>query len=232
MNHTVPPSFDLEESSFASFVGVGTREVLMVGSGLVLGILAGLALPFGWPVKIAAGTLLCAFGLWLAIGREPGSNRTFEEVFLDYVRFQRRPKVHQRHHQPTPEEDPFSTPDWIHETENEYAPQVYETSRSLDKETRPEGEQPAEEPVPDEPPQEIHDPPSASRERVSGAGWDVSQLPELDQLTRKQGLFKVKPMPLTAPMLLNILGIALLVGLLAWVWMGGLETAWLRWSGF
>ena len=233
MNHTVPPSFDLEESSFVSFVGVGMREMVIVGGGLILGILAGLAIPFGWPVKIGAGTLLSAFGVWLAIGREPGSNRTFEEVFLDFIRFQRRPRVHQRHYQPTPEDDPFSTPDVIRDAEEGYALEE-KHSHPLDKETNDEGSQPPEDVSPTEHPQDLRDkqPPPQKSEGDVGVGWDVSQLPELDTLSQKQGWFKVKPIPLTAPMLLNILGIALLVGLLAWVWMGGLETVWLRWSGF
>jgi len=112
INQTVPPSFDLEETSFVSFVGIGLREVVIVGGGLLLGIVIGVAVPWGWPIKIGLGTLFAAFGLWLAIGREPGSNRKFEEVILDYLRFQRRPKVHQRHFMDQPEEgDPFSTPD-------------------------------------------------------------------------------------------------------------------------
>ena len=73
MNHTVPPAFDLEETSFVSFVGVGARELIIVGGGLLLGVLLGTVLPWGWPVKIGSGTLLAAFGIWLAIGREPGS---------------------------------------------------------------------------------------------------------------------------------------------------------------
>ena len=234
MNHTVPPSFDLEESSFVSFVGVGMREVVIVSGGLVLGILAGLALPFGWPVKIAAGTLLCAFGVWLAIGREPGSNRAFEEVFLDFLRFQRRPRVHQRHYQPTPEGDPFSTPDEIRDDEKKYEHKREEPSHARDKEPPAPIEQPAVDPAAADHPQDAHDPPPTpqEREQASGAGWDVSQLPELDQLTRKQGWFKIRSMPLTPAALLNVLGIALLAGLLAWVWMGGLEAAIARFSGF
>jgi hypothetical protein len=234
MNHTVPPSFDLEESSFVSFVGVGMREVVIVGGGLILGILAGLALPLGWPVKIGAGTLLCAFGVWLAIGREPGSNRTFEEVFLDFIRFQRRPKVHQRHYQPTPEGDPFSSPDVIRDAERGYKLQEEEPSLTLDQDAPAEGDRPVEEHAPPERPQHTHDPQPTSQERkqVSGAGWDVSQLPELDTLTRKKGWFKIRSMPLTPASLLNVLGIALLAGILAWVWMGGLEAAIARFSGF
>lgn len=199
MNHTVPPSFDLEESSFVSFVGVGMREVVLVGGGLILGILAGIVIPFGWPVRIGSGTLLCAFGVWLAIGREPGSNRTFEEVFLDFIRFQRRPKVHQRHYQPTPEDDPFAAPDTISDVKRGYGPQEEEPSFTPDKATHAEGERPAEDHAPSAPFQDVRGVKTASQERdqASGAGWDVSQLPELDQLTRKKGWFKVKTLPLT-----------------------------------
>lgn len=234
MNHTVPPSFDLEENSFVSFVGVGMREMVIVGGGLILGILAGLAIPLGWPVKIGAGTLLSAFGVWLAIGREPGSNRTFEDVFLDFIRFQRRPRVHQRHYQPTPEDDPFSTPDMVHDIDTGYEVKEETFPAVPDQETLDEGRHPPEDISPTEHPQDLprEQPSPQKSEGDVDVGWDVSQLPELDTLSQKQGWFKVKPIPLTAPMLLNILGIALLVGLLAWVWMGGLETVWLRWSGF
>lgn len=197
MNYPVPPSFDLEETSFVSFVGVGMREVIIVGSGILLGFMAGVALPAGWPVKIAAGTLLAGFGFWLAIGREPGTNRKFEEVFIDYIRFRRRPKVHQRNYIATPEEDdPFASPD------------VFE--RGCEQ-------------------KEDH---AKERRKISDLTWDVSRLPEMDQLAKATGWFKIRSMPLTGATLLNILGLALLAGLLAWVWLGGLRTLLASFSGF
>jgi len=193
MNYPVPPSFDLEETSFVSFVGIGMREFIIVGSGLLLGIMAGVAIPAGWPVKIATGTLLAGIGFWLAIGREPGTNRKFEEVFLDFIRFQRRPKVHQRDYVTTKEvDDPFATPD------------EFEYSQNTDKKSR----------------------------RVAEGSWDVSQLPEMDQMAKASGWFKIRSMPLTGAMLLNILGLALLAGLLAWVWLGGLRSLLAGVSGF
>lgn len=193
MNHTVPPAFDLEETSFVSFVGIGMREVLIVGGGLTLGVMVGIVLPFGWPVKIGLGTLLGAFGLWLAIGREPGSNRKFEEVLLDYIRFQRRPRVHQRHFvDQTEENDPFMTPD------------TFTGSQADDSSTI------REEAVP----------------------WDVSRLPSLEQINRAQGWFKIRSIPLTGATLLNLLGLALIAGILTWVWMGGLKTLLASISGF
>lgn len=189
MNRTVPPPFDLEETSFVSFVGIGIREVIMVGSGLLIGIIVGVAIPWGWPVKIGVGTLFAAFGFWLAIGREPGSNRKFEEVLLDYLRFHNRPKVHQRHYTDQPDEgDPFSTPD------------EFEGSDHAVREAR----------VP----------------------WDVSQLPSLDQINRAQGWFKIRSIPLTGATLLNFLGLALIAGILTWVWTGGLKTLLSTISGF
>jgi len=197
MNYPVPPSFDLEETSFVSFVGVGMREVIIVGSGILLGIMAGVALPAGWPVKIAAGTMLAGFGFWLAIGREPGTNRKFEEVFIDFIRFRRRPKVHQRNYIERPEnDDPFASPDIF---EPGYAQQ---------------GEQ------------------AKTGRKIRDASWDVSRLPEMDQLAKATGWFKIRSMPLTGATLLNILGLALLAGLLAWVWLGGLRTLLASFSGF
>lgn len=197
MSYPVPPSFDLEETSFVSFVGVGMREVIIVGSGILLGIMAGVALPAGWPVKIATGTLLAGFGFWLAIGREPGTSRKFEEVFIDYVRFRRRPKVHQRNYMAKPEaDDPFSSPD-----EFEYSPPI-------EKQT------------------------TRKRRQIADAAWNVSQLPEMDQLAKATGWFKIRSMPLTGATLLNILGLALLAGLLAWVWLGGLKSLLAGLSGF
>jgi len=110
--HQVPPYFDLENSSVVSLVGVGMREILIVGSGLVLGIIAGVAIPVGWPIKIAIGTLAAGFGYWLAIAREPGSGRKFEDIFKDMLRFRRRPRVYQRDYVHGPEEgDMFSAQD-------------------------------------------------------------------------------------------------------------------------
>lgn len=201
MNYPVPPSFDLEESSFVSFVGVGMREFIIVGIGILLGIMAGAALPAGWPVKIAAGTLLAGLGFWLAIGREPGTNRKFEDVFFDYLRFQRRPKVHQRNYIAAPDaDDPFFAPDV-------FDPGQSETSGKAD---------------------ESHERPR----QVSEMTWDVSSLPEMEQLAKVKGWFKVRSMPLTGATLLNILGLALLAGLLAWVWLGGLKSLLARFSGF
>ena len=62
--------------------------------------------------------------------------------------------------------------------------------------------------------------------------WDVSQLPEMEQLVKATGWFKIKSMPLTGATLLNILGLALLAGLLAWVWLGGLKSLLASISGF
>jgi len=191
INQTVPPSFDLEETSFVSFVGIGLREVVIVGGGLFLGIVIGVAVPWGWPIKIGLGTLFAAFGLWLAIGREPGSNRKFEEVILDYLRFQRRPKVHQRHFMDQPEEgDPFSTPDVF---------EGLEETRTV---------------------------------REAEIAWDVSQLPSLEQINRAQGWFKIRSIPLTGATLLNILGLALIAGILTWVWTGGLKSLLSGFTGF
>ena len=197
MSYPVPPSFDLEETSFVSFAGVGMREVIIVGSGILLGIMAGVALPAGWPVKIAAGTLLAGFGFWLAIGREPGTNRKFEEVFIDYVRFRRRPKVHQRNYIAAPEDDdPFSSPD------------IFEGGY------------------------EKEEAPTRRHKQISELTWDVSSLPEMDQLAKATGWFKIRSLPLTGATLLNILGLALLAGLLAWVWLGGLKSLLAGFSGF
>jgi len=191
INQTVPPSFDLEETSFVSFVGIGLREVVIVGGGLLLGIVIGVAVPWGWPIKIGLGTLFAAFGLWLAIGREPGSNRKFEEVILDYLRFQRRPKVHQRHFMDQPEEgDPFSTPDVF---------EGLEETRTV---------------------------------REAEIVWDVSQLPSLEQINKAQGWFKIRSIPLTGATLLNILGLALIAGILTWVWTGGLKSLLSGFTGF
>ena len=197
MNYPVPPSFDLEETSFVSFVGVGMREVIIVGSGILLGLVAGVALPAGWPVKIAAGTMLAGFGFWLAIGREPGTNRKFEEVFIDFIRFRRRPKVHQRNYIGVPEDDdPFASPD------------IFEPGYKQQGEHANTGR------------------------KIRDASWDVSRLPEMDQLAKATGWFKIRSMPLTGATLLNILGLALLAGLLAWVWLGGLKTLLAGFSGF
>ena len=184
-DHQVPPYFDLDNSSVVSLVGVGMREILIVGSGLVLGIIAGVAIPAGWPIKIAVGTLAAGFGYWLAIAREPGSGRKFEDIFKDMLRFRRRPKVYQRDYVSGPEEgDQFSTPD-LHEAV-------------------------------------IPDP----------AGWTVDQLPDYGVLPASKDWFKIRSMLLTIGGILNVLGLALVAGILTWVWLGGLKTFLASISGF
>ena len=96
LHPNVPAKIDTSKAAMTSLAGVGLREMVIVSSGIVIGLLLAIALPVGWPVKIAIGVFVGGIGLWLAVGRDQASKKKLEEIIMDLLHFLRRPKTYQR----------------------------------------------------------------------------------------------------------------------------------------
>ncbi|MBM3123352.1 MAG: hypothetical protein FJZ97_14380 [Chloroflexi bacterium] len=91
MTGVVPPTIEKPKT----VIGVGMRELLILGAGLVLGLLvivSGLSLI----PKVAVTALIVGLAALLALGRAPTTGKTFEEHFLDILRFYGRGRFLQR----------------------------------------------------------------------------------------------------------------------------------------
>lgn len=91
MSHNVPPTIEKPKT----IIGVGTRELLIVGIGLVLAILCFVSIP-GLTFKIAFGVIFAALGIGLAFGRDPLTGNTFEKYLMSLFDFNSRVRFHQR----------------------------------------------------------------------------------------------------------------------------------------
>jgi hypothetical protein len=87
----VPPRIEPPKT----IIGVGMRELLVLGAGLMLSILvvlSGLALA----LKVGLAALFVGLAALLALGRAPATGKTFEEYFLDIYHFHKRDRFLQR----------------------------------------------------------------------------------------------------------------------------------------
>jgi len=91
MDRAVPPKIHTKKT----LIGVGAREVVILGAGAVVA-LAVLFLPISLVVKVGLAALIMGLGALLALGRSPGTGRTFEKHFLDIWRFYREPRYYQK----------------------------------------------------------------------------------------------------------------------------------------
>jgi hypothetical protein len=85
MTENVPPKIE----SPKTFIGVGFREVLILGVGGMV-IVAVFLLPMHLAVRIGLAVLPAGLGLALAFGRDRRSGKAPEEMIRDLVRFHRR----------------------------------------------------------------------------------------------------------------------------------------------
>lgn len=91
MSGVVPPTIDKPKT----VIGVGMRELIILGTGLLLGLLIVVS-PLGLVLKVALVALVIGLAALLAIGRAPTTGKTFEEHFLDIFRFYGRGRFLQR----------------------------------------------------------------------------------------------------------------------------------------
>lgn len=91
MTGVVPPTIEKPKT----VIGVGTRELLILGGGLILALLvivSGLSLI----VKVGLAAVVVGLAALVALGRAPTTGKTFEEHLIDILRFYTRPRFLQR----------------------------------------------------------------------------------------------------------------------------------------
>jgi len=87
----VPPRID----SPKTIIGVGTRELIILGVGLLLAILVILT-HMSVVLKVGLAALIVGLSALLALGRNPATGNTFEQHFLDIYHFYKRDRFLQR----------------------------------------------------------------------------------------------------------------------------------------
>ena len=91
MDRAVPPKIHTKKT----LIGVGAREVVILGVSAVVA-LAVIFMPISLVVKVGLSAFIMGLGALLALGRSPGTGRTFEKHFLDIWRFYREPRYYQK----------------------------------------------------------------------------------------------------------------------------------------
>ena len=91
MSAAVPPTIEKPKT----VIGVGMREMIILGAGLALGLLV-IVSHLGLIVKVAITALIIGLAALLALGRAPTTGKTFEEHFIDILRFYGRGRFLQR----------------------------------------------------------------------------------------------------------------------------------------
>lgn len=82
MSGVVPPTIDKPKT----VIGVGMRELVILGVGLMLGLLIVVS-SLGLILKVAIAALTVGLAALLALGRAPTTGKTFEEHFMEYCAF-------------------------------------------------------------------------------------------------------------------------------------------------
>jgi hypothetical protein len=91
MTGVVPPTIERPKT----VIGIGVRELAILGVGLVLGLLVVISAMNLIP-KVAVTALIVGLAALLAVGRAPTTGKTFEEHFIDILRFYTRGRFLQR----------------------------------------------------------------------------------------------------------------------------------------
>jgi len=91
MPYEVPPVIDNPKS----FIGLGTRELFILGGALLLGLFL-FILPLSMFIKIFLGVLLVGIGVAAAFGRDPKTGKTVEQYLYSLFNFYSRARYQQR----------------------------------------------------------------------------------------------------------------------------------------
>ncbi len=91
MTGVVPPTIERPKT----VIGVGMREMVILGIGLVIALLVVIS-PMSLILKVGLAVLLMGLTALLALGRAPTTGKTFEEYFIDIIRFHSRGRFLQR----------------------------------------------------------------------------------------------------------------------------------------
>lgn len=100
MTGAVPPQIE----SPKTFIGIGARELVILGVCGLLGILS-LFIPLHPAIRIGGAVLIAGLGLAMAFGRDRRSGKTLEAYLFDLLRFYTRKRFRQKG---TDEEAPSS----------------------------------------------------------------------------------------------------------------------------
>ena len=91
MSAAVPPTIEKPKT----VIGVGMRELVILGIGLLLALMVVVS-HLNLIPKVAVAALIVGLAALLAVGRAPTTGKTFEEHFIDILRFYRRGRFLQR----------------------------------------------------------------------------------------------------------------------------------------
>ena len=83
------------EDAPKSFIGVGTRELVIAAAGIALAVIVFLSDIYA-PFRIGLAILCAGAGIGIAFGRDPKSGRKFEEMLAQILMFYGRDKFHQK----------------------------------------------------------------------------------------------------------------------------------------
>jgi hypothetical protein len=91
MPYEVPPVIDNPKS----FIGLGTRELFILGGALLLALFI-FILPMSMFIKIFLAVLLVGIGAAAAFGRDPKTGKTLEQYLFSLFNFYSRARYQQR----------------------------------------------------------------------------------------------------------------------------------------
>jgi len=91
MTGVVPPTIEKPKT----VIGVGMREMMILGIGLVIAMLIVIS-SMNLIIKVGLVVLVVGVAALLALGRAPTTGKTFEEHFIDIIRFYTRGRFLQR----------------------------------------------------------------------------------------------------------------------------------------
>ena len=87
-----PPKID---DAPKSFIGVGTRELVIAAAGVILAVIVYLT-DISAPLKIGLAIICAGAGIGIAFGSDPKTGRKFEEMIAQILMFYGRDKFHQK----------------------------------------------------------------------------------------------------------------------------------------
>lgn len=206
----VPPTID----SPKSFIGIGSRELLVLGGGLVIA-LSVLILPLSLAIKIFFAVLAVGLSIAVAFGRDPRTGKTLEQYLLSLISFYGRARFQQRGASISPVR---------------IEPPLRVVTGPSKKKTQQE-EQPAE--PPEEDPwadlEQFRRPLQAEQRSIPAVPdrRPALALPEL----KADPAIKFAPLALDGTLLFSIVSVAFLCALFAWIWGGGIAELVSRYGG-
>ncbi|MBQ6517583.1 MAG: hypothetical protein IJI14_02615, partial [Anaerolineaceae bacterium] len=92
MAGATPPKID---DSPKSFIGVGTRELVICAVGLILAVMI-CTTEMNSLLKVGLAVIVAGLAIGLAFGRDPKTGRKIESMLVETLKFHGRDKFHQK----------------------------------------------------------------------------------------------------------------------------------------